>query len=843
MAKRWFLLTVVLLLLGSAHSAFALKVIEADAFYIYFPEEAAPLGGRLAQMCGPMAAFLEEQGIPVHKPLHILIDAELDQPRAITRLYPHREIRLPLRAPGALEDGYTEPDPWRYFLFKGLCTLGICNERSGLPGGLHCVLGEIISPNIILPEWAIDGVSHLLYEHYSHRRVWDPMADAVFNTTAIPGLDKVSHHPEIWPGRFSFRIYGRPFIQWLYERFGWEKMLHFIQLHGRGIIPIEIDLKAKRAFGKTWNQLWRMFQKERSAGALDGDGVPISGYWDAPYYYWNEIGVYPGVVQAGRRGRYGYVDDQNWLWLSEYIEGVSKIKIQRRAELRHAVQKHVWDPGPGSVAVSRHGYQPVIVVFGPRHGSGLFEGMEETLPVQHEIAGPAGILQMSGPVMDDKGRIAVAANTGGNWDIWLYDDQWYRITHTPSIDIDPWWSDGKLIFSSNASGQFQIHDSHMEPLTHATTAAMLPRNRTYLQLNVKGWQRKTISGPALPLLPETLAESPKPTSKPESGSRDFKAYSVWKSIWPNYIGPDFFFNNEEFQLGLSTRGTDVSRAHTWNAGVRYDVNEGQVTCRLGYQVNELSTRAIRYPLSYAPQRGTAIDEVRYEVNVAWSPSMLKELTLAANWRRYAPEDDRNASKEAWWGNIGWKDTVGSVQTVVNLDVFNDTSHSLYGELLYWFGEKVNTIMRLQGGKTWGDLNPGHNTFRIGGNTGEGYFTQRSSRLFALRGFDSNILDADQAASASMDVLWPFARLQTGYKTLPLFLHNWTLDAFVDAGFASHQFDADELLVSAGIELITGMEMAWARKSSFSIGLAWSLKKPDDIDQEGPVLLILIGRPL
>ncbi len=297
MKVRGFLLAACIASISWCHPVFALKVIEKDGFYIYYPENTSGLARRLADWCPAMAAFLEGQGLPVNKPIHVVLDAQKDIPGPTTELFPHREIRLPMRAPGVLEDGYTEADPWRYFLFKGLGLLGIFNERSGLPARIHRVFGEIISPNTILPEWAIDGISHLLYEHYELRRVSDPMAEAVFAASAIPDLDKVSNHPEIWPGRFSYRIYGRPFIRWLYERYGWERLLLFLQLHGRGILPLEIDIKASRVFGQSWSRLWQIFQARHIPLSFDEHGISIEGYWDPP----TGIGTKPAYFPASWR--------------------------------------------------------------------------------------------------------------------------------------------------------------------------------------------------------------------------------------------------------------------------------------------------------------------------------------------------------------------------------------------------------------------------------------------------------------------------------------------------------------------------------------------------------------
>ena len=135
---------------------------------------------------------------------------------------------------------------------------------------MYRVFGEVISPNLILPDWVIDGITHLLYENYSLHSISDPMAEAVFAAGTIPDLDMVSNHPEIWPGKYSYRIYGRPFVRWLYEHYGWDKLRLFLKLHGRGIIPLEIDLKARRAFGRSWTRLWQVFQAEHIPEAGGG---------------------------------------------------------------------------------------------------------------------------------------------------------------------------------------------------------------------------------------------------------------------------------------------------------------------------------------------------------------------------------------------------------------------------------------------------------------------------------------------------------------------------------------------------------------------------------------------
>jgi hypothetical protein len=853
-------------------------VIERDQFFVYFSETQTRIATRLLSDCAPMAAYLEQRGLPVTKPLHIILDDALDLPQVQTFMIPHREIRIPVKAPGVLEDGFQEKDPWSFFLFMGLSAQGIYSERSGIPGMAHRLFGEIISPTIILPYWAIDGIGFLLYEEYHQRTVQAPLEKSIFESGPIPDLSLVSHHPEIWPGRYSFRIYGRPFVRWLEQRHGWDSIRTFIDLQGKGIVPIEIDSKARAAFGASWNQLWQSFQEQHTPVTHALLGTSIVGYWDDPFVYWNDMGIEPGLRENASRGRYGYVDAAGWLRLSQYDrEGKSRLRAQRGDSVRTAPRPHVWDPGPGQVAITRQGHRPVLIVNTPIYRPNRFGASNDHALGERLITAPPDVIQLSGPMMDSRGRIAVAGNTGGQWDIWLHEnDTWHRITNAPSVELDPWIEADRLLFVSNITGRFQIHTSEMRQLTDAATAAMLPRGDTYLQLGEIGWvpsqlteQKQipsTASLSAFPAVSSAAAgaaynDAPGPLialrlnqsqtenqiqtdeAQEDATSVVIKPYSPLKSLRTNYISPDIFFDPTDQQIGFVTHARDVAKTHAWNAGLRYSVDYNILSWRVGAERYDWNARATFYPFGYTTSRGTGVNEHRHDVRLGWSPLPRDALQIGLNWRYFAPQDGPRDKDNEWWGTLTHRNVFGNLFTHLTFDLFDGGSRSLYGDILYWFGERITTLTRLRMGKTWGDLKPGHNNFRIGGNSAEGFFTQRPTRLFPLRGFDSNVLEAGQAASATLEIIYPLLELQAGYKTLPLFLRNMRLGTFIDAGFASDRLNSDEVLIGAGFQLITGMEIAWGFMADFSMGVAWPLKQPGDLDHRGPQFLVQIGRPL
>jgi hypothetical protein len=837
-------LLAMLLLASSAVNGWALQRIERNGLNFYFPEKENRIAARLLENYQKIVDFLSGKHLTIHYPLHIILDEDLDLSEVRVNMFPHREIRIPLRAPGVTEDGYTESDPWTYFLFKGLCLQTIFSIREGIPGKVHTMFGEIISPNIVLPQWILDGICALLYKLYQNNPLLDPVSAEIFRTSAPPDLDLISNHPELWPGRNGYKIYGRPFVFWIYQKYGWDRLLDFIKRHGRGLIPIEIDLKAREAFGTTWSALWQIFQLQHDVDNHAGKGLHITGYWSDPFTYWNRSGIYPGIIKLKRRGRYGFMDAYKILWLSEYDdEGISRL-VEYHGDTSWPYDiDHVWDPGIGGVAITRKGHRPYLMLLPKGKMSFTTRFWGPRLDAIALIPGPPGVIQMSGPVMDRRGRVAVSASLNGNWDIWLYDKSWHRITTAPSLEMDPWIQNGRLVFASNISGRFQIVNARMQPLTQCKTAALLPHRDKYLRLSAKGWQMASLEVKDKSRMVFNAEKEGTVAPQKNASSLNSEPYTPLTSILPNYLVPEAFYDGSDFQAGVVTEGHDVTGKYTIDAGLRYATGTNFFSGILGGKIKDVGTRLTRYPLSYTTRLHQVVDESRNEFSFFWTPLGIKEIELSLNGRYYEPLETSGPSKDEYWSSLSLHKTFGRHQAWLNLDVFRKGSQSLFGGGVLWFGEKIYTSLYLEAGKTWGDLLPGHNTYRIGGNVAEGYFTQRPTRLFPLRGFDSNIIESGQAVTSGVEVLWPLLNLQAGYKTLPLYFHRIYLGTFVDTGMASDRPSSDDILVGAGFELVTSLEIAWGNLSSFRIGFAWPLRQPVGLEESGPIFLIQLGHPL
>ena len=870
--KKWVVVMgAVFAFLLLRQSALALVYVETEGSYLYFPEKEQEIASRLSKQLPGMLSFLSLQGLPIKPGLHIVLDDQVDLPEADAVVIPHREIRIPLRAPGVLEDGYTEADPWAYFLFKGLCLQGIFGIRSGIIEFLYWAgFGELMSPNAVLPPWVEEGICNLLYAQYRQREIQDPFEEAIYRASPPPDLDIISNHPETWPGYHGYRIYGKPFLYWLYREYGWNKILEFLEVHGRGAVPLEIDWKARKVFGKTGGALWKDFQNTFPREPSETKGLLVIGYWGEPFVYWNRSGVYPGKRELRQRGRYGVAELEGTLWISQFDGRTSRIYKYAKGTALPTGGKNIWDPGPGTVAITRKGSQPYVIVF-PDDGKGGFRrSTKSDLKKTILIPGPPGIIQMSGPVRDSQGRIAVAANLAGNWDIWTYDGQWHRLTETPSIELDPWWEKETLVYASNLSGTFQVYAADRSQITRITRAergAMLPRQGKFLDLGPGGWKLGSYEIDRPPAAevgePCYFRDFPGEQPKADRTRSELKPqpYTPFKSVWPNYIRPDVYAGVDDFQIGLATSSRDVTGKYLLDGGIRYSFNLNFFALRAGFQAENLGSQLTRYPLSYETELGQEVKEGRTEAKLFWRPLETRGTTyteilrpdagidfaggleFSLNWRNYKPLEGEGSTKDEVWASAVFAKQYGILSGWGNLEIFSEDRQALSGGLHLFFGENVFTSIHAMGGKTWGEPVLGHNTFRIGGDVTEGYFTRRPSRLFPLRGLESNLLEASQAATAGLEIFWPLANVQAGYQSLPLFLHRLHLGTFIDAGVADERISRHDLLVGVGIELVTSLEIAWGNLSAIKIGVAWPVVQPDYLDQKGPVFIFQIGHPL
>jgi hypothetical protein len=373
-----------------------------------------------------------------------------------------------------------------------------------------------------------------------------------------------------------------------------------------------------------------------------------------------------------------------------------------------------------------------------------------------------------------------------------------------------------------------------------------------------------------------------PAAAPAAG----QAYNPLGSLLPNYWRPDLYVGSSDVQVGINTRSRDITGDFQTDLGLRYSSALKYTTLRAGLLAFEdYGCQIARYPLAYDPRLRPKFEESRQELQAYWrhavddslrvgvslnglsselfnyeTPYDKAEYILGQTNRRAYPDirpeqywSHLEGQNEAW-GALEFSKTFGDLSAWSTAEFYSGGRKSLYGGLSFRYGRDIFGVLHASAGHSWGDTSQGHGTYRIGGDVGEGYFTRRASRLFPIRGFKSNVLEADQALTGGLEVYWPLANLQQGRTTLPVFLHRLWLGTFVDAGACSDSLGFDDSLVGAGFELVSSVELGWGNLSNFRLGVAWPVRQPDyypawhpynadDLDEEGPRIILQLGLPL
>jgi WD40-like Beta Propeller Repeat len=147
----------------------------------------------------------------------------------------------------------------------------------------------------------------------------------------------------------------------------------------------------------------------------------------------------------------------------------------------------------------------------------------------------------------------------------------------------------------------------------------------------------------------------------------------------------------------------------------------------------------------------------------------------------------------------------------------------------FFANHVLAI-KLAGGSTLGD-GQRYGSFRLGGSFGEsGYYTL-PEEWRALRGFAPASVYGDNFYLGSAEYRLPIFRLDRGVSTIPAFGRTLSAAAFVDAGNATDELNADAIIgtrVGTGAELRGSAVLGWGVGVSARVGYAFAVRGDDGI---------------
>jgi Tol biopolymer transport system component len=356
---------------------------------------------------------------------------------------------------------------------------------------------------------------------------------------------------------------------------------------------------------------------------------------------------------------------------------------------------------------------------------------------------------------------------------------------------------------------------------------------------------------------------PDPTAEPdEIGLSSATAYRPWRGMRPGYWLPAMSFTNDRYDIGAVTMGMDALNRHGYFLEffiTRHDEVDTQITGSLEYYYDRFAPLLIARVERTLEDRldndddlsrtrleqGAVLEAVfprnriynRWSIHAGLVHDKEKEVWRAAGVAPADSDKDNMVGLGLSLDSADYHPRSVSRSGGRNIAVVAEDSSSLGGdysgqiyrldwrEFIRTGGETVLGV-RASGG--WGTDRP--RDFELGGetnNTGAGALLLGTPgsifnvRDFNLRGYPDGSLTGPGFWLGSLEFRFPIARLERGFWTWPIGLHQLHASVFVDAGSVWDE-PTDRFRDAswgAGVEFNTEIVLAYYLRMPISLGYA------------------------
>ncbi len=131
----------------------------------------------------------------------------------------------------------------------------------GLPRLIDMIFGKIVAPNLVQPNWFIEGLAVLNESRVTTAgRIRSSIYDMYLRSAVLEDrfldIDAVSNGPLAFPYGEAAYLYGSHFLKYLEQRFGSEKLAEISHRYARRLIPFGLNRVAREVYGQRFDQLW-----------------------------------------------------------------------------------------------------------------------------------------------------------------------------------------------------------------------------------------------------------------------------------------------------------------------------------------------------------------------------------------------------------------------------------------------------------------------------------------------------------------------------------------------------------------------------------------------------------
>ena len=578
----------------------------------------------------------------VKKTVNVVLTDSTDSANGSASVLGRPVIRLYATAP-TLESALQNHDHWLRALFVHEYTHIVHLSIHGrFADVINTVFGDTYMPNQLAPRWLIEGIAVLIETHRtSGGRIRSSLYRMYIRTAALEGtllnLGQVSNSTREYLRGAHAYIYGAMFMEYIYQKYGMEKIVQLCHEYGSSVIPYGLNRTFKKIFGRTVHELydeWIAFEKAAAQKARrnleeagvtvskaltsdgEGKGMPLFEPGDRSLLLpiangIQDTAVYRVYLDGRKRSGVMYSDASSRI----SMDRSGRIFYSRAAPFKnfYSFQDLFVIEAPGAAprrltygsrarysAVSPVGDRVAMTV--NRAGtSKLLLADEQGRPLAVLIDSPEDNQVFDAAWSPDGRQVAAVVRDGISVDLVLVDAETKavtQLTHDRFIESSPSFSDdGRyLIFTSDRSGIFNVYawDFETEKLlqiTNVLSGAFSPalshnqKTLAFLKYSSEGYDLHTT-----PFEPDNAREAgpvpdkfEEPSPMPSPLNLPSRAYNPFPSLVPSYWMLNTAMDADwNVTLQATTVLSDVTGNHNFGGDLLYQTEEQTVSGRIGY---------------------------------------------------------------------------------------------------------------------------------------------------------------------------------------------------------------------------------------------------------------------
>ncbi len=633
------------------------KTTETEHFLIHYHSELASLIPQLAQQAE--AIHHQESAFFGWRPAsktHIVLSDRIDIANGMATPLPYNTIYLFATPPVDIA-GLEDYDDWlRIVLQHEYAHILHTDKAKGFPLHLRSAFGRApffllfpLFPNILQPDWAIEGVA--TYRETDFERGLGRGQSSYFRALmrnewqhGLKSLRTVNQPVISWPGGITRYLYGVYFYRFLAQQYGEQAIRALIDDYSTFPVPFLLNYSSRKVLGKNYYQLWQEFEaaigaemeaeiiRIKAQGLRTGQALSNSGYRsgysraaeDGSIFYLHDdsesrqqlmrlnpaTGQRTALADVYGSGHFDY-HPRAGIVLPQLDISISVNRLYdlyrldpasgRQQRLTHSGRYHTatWSPdGQRLIAVHHEAgsYALHLLDANGQHLETLWQGQAMEIFIGDIDWSPLG-----------DGLAAAVWRKNNGWNIEWFDlqlRQWHPLAATSAQEGQPQFSnDGRyLVYSADHQGiyniyQLELSNKRISRLTQVLGAALHPSLSAdgawlyYSGLGKNGFNLHRIPvQPAPAEMPTATPTNNTSAALPSTESQNVLRQSDYQAlhhITPRWWLPSYFNDGTQSLVSLITSGNDPLLWHDYQLELGYDLRNRLPNFFLQYTYDRL----------------------------------------------------------------------------------------------------------------------------------------------------------------------------------------------------------------------------------------------------------------